>query len=345
MNSKPSTFFLFLSLFFIGLNAQTKKTEILILGTSHLEQIKGFRPEMINMVIRKLDSFNFEIIGIEKMSGELLNDIQSRKDSAFDGITNGGFGAEYLRLADTVQRVKEIPFLKAEKRINFLLNREVLNEADRKELVFNFIATTDIPSATLQYAYLKDKDDFASAFEKQIAKILREKVSSKNEYYSLALRLAQLENLEQLHSVDNFQDEPLLFKYYPEFVEEFQANSDKFSGISELPVFKRTDKLVQQGLKDADLSKLFDFLNSDEFGKQDYEAQWKIWLNTNFSSGSDLGRYYLWEMRNLQITSNILRLISRNPGKRILIIIGASHRSFLEKYLGQISGLKLLSYN
>ena len=344
MNYKLTLLLLFINLYPLAILGQDNKTQILVLGTMHLEQIEGFHPSMLDKVITKLDSFNFDAIGIEKMSGELLKDIQLRKDKVFDGIIKGSFGTEYLRLADTVQTVKKISFLEAEKKIDILLKQDSLNASDRKELIFNFLAATDIPSAALQFKYLNNISAFDSSFDKYVAEILEKKLVQKNEYYSLALRLARRENLNRLDPIDNFQDEPLLYKYYPEFGNDFETNSEKFSGITELPIFRKTEKITDESLTNQDLYNLYEFLNSNEYMIKDYKAQWEIWLKTNFSSGSDLGRYYLWEMRNLQIMANILNLVARNPKRKILIIIGASHKSFLEKYLSQIKDIEVLKY-
>jgi pheromone shutdown protein TraB len=77
---------------------------------------------------------------------------------------------------------------------------------------------------------------------------------------------------------------------------------------------------------------------------QDYNAQWEIWLNTNFDSGSGRARFALWEMRNLQIAANILNVVSCHSGERILVIIGSSHKGFLERYLKQMKDIELLEY-
>ena len=108
-------------LFNFGINAQTDRTKVLILGTSHLNQIEKFEPLMLNTIIAKLDSFNFEVIGVEKMPGQLLYDIKSRNDKTFEGITDGGFGKPYLSLADSVQSVLNISFIEAESNINKIL--------------------------------------------------------------------------------------------------------------------------------------------------------------------------------------------------------------------------------
>ncbi|NAS30427.1 hypothetical protein GTQ40_05555 [Flavobacteriaceae bacterium R38] len=324
--------------------SQADKNQVLILGTSHLANIKGFEVSMLDRVITKLDSINFDVIGIEKMSGELLNDIKSRNDKAFDGITKNGFGAQFLEIADSVSVNRKITFLKAQKTIQELLNKKEFDSKDRMELIINYLAITDLPSAVLQYSFIKDKSIFTTDFEKYIASILEKEMKSKNEYYSLAMQLAIKENLNRLDPIDNFQDESLLFKYYPNFIEDYKANAELFSKINELPIFQKINELTESSIKTGDLLNLYSFLNSKEYKNDDFNAQWKIWLDTNFKSGSDKARYYLWEMRNLSITANIMNLVARNPNKKILVIIGASHTGFIEKYLMQVKNIELLKF-
>ena len=325
-------------------NAQSNKTKILVLGTHHLSQIIDFEPIMLDKVISKLDTFNFDVIGIEKMSGELLNDIRSRQDSSFDGITKGRFGASYLAVADTIQAIKNITFLEAKKNIQILLNKESLTINDRKKLLFNYLGTTDLPSAALQYQYINNKSIFTTEFEKYIVHIIEKNIATHSEYYSLAVSLAKRENINQLQPIDNIQDESLLYKYYPDFIEDYKKHSDKLNKINQLPVYQKFNQLIKEGIQANDLSKLYEFLNSDDYKTQDYNGQWSIWLKTNFPSGSDRARYSLWEMRNLQITANIMKVVARNPGKKILIIIGASHRGFLEEYLKQMEDVEVMKY-
>ncbi|TYP74394.1 DUF5694 domain-containing protein [Aquimarina intermedia] len=331
-------------LFPLMTRAQVDKTQLLVLGTSHLHQMAGFENQMLSNVISKLDSFNFEVIGIEKMSGELLNDIVSRRDNAFDGITKGGFGKPYLKMADTIQIVKDFTFVEAQKTSETLLRKEQLTPNERKELIYNLLAITDIPSAVLQYTYLDDTSVFKTDFDQYVAKFLEQKRTNHNEFYSLAVSLAIQERIPSLVPIDNFQDESLLLKFYPQFMQDFQNNSDILKNIGQQPIFHKLNKITQEGIQVKDLSELYTFLNSQEFMDQDYSAQWKVWLETNFPSKSDRARFSLWEMRNLQITANIMNVIARNPGKRILVIIGASHKSFLEKYLKQIEYVEVLQY-
>jgi hypothetical protein len=156
--------------------------------------------------------------------------------------------------------------------------------------------------------------------------------------------LAYQLGLEKLEYIDNFQDEALLLKHFPEFVDDYMANLEQLQNIGELPVYQKTDSIGNKGVLENDLVELYLFLNSKDYQTQDYEAQWEIWQKTHFPSKTDRSRYALWEMRNLQIAANIMQVAAHYPGQRILVIIGASHKLFLEKYLKQVPTLKLLKF-
>lgn len=339
--------FLALCFFFLlgrGLNAQSQ-TEVLILGTNHLGNLKKFNPDMLDKLIAKLEDYHFDAVAIENMPAQLLYDIQSRQDSAYTELLNS-WGGERLELAKSTQRHLEITLLEAQHKANTILPDGVLNRAERERLIQYFVASADLASATLQYQYIpKSKEKGTLSFYDKITNKLEELSGSSNEIYSIAVRLAHNRGLQRIEYIDDFQDEAMLLKNFPKFVPDYMANQELFKHIGSLPVYQKTDSLLAAGIQNNNLLDLYLFTNSVEFQKQDFEAQWKIWLETNFPSGSDRARYDLWEMRNLQITANILKTSAFYPGKKILVIIGASHKSFLEKYLRQVPDINLLEFN
>lgn len=323
---------------------QVKKTEILVFGTAHLAQMKDFRTQMLDSVIEALDDFEFDVVCIEKMQGQLLYDIKQRNNPTFERIINGRWSKPYLAIADTVQKVYGINFIDAKATTTKTLKKDRFSIADRKVLFDNYLAMTDIPSAALQYKYLSIENYDFSDFDKYLIAQIQQEVNTNSEFYTLAMQVALQQGLKKIESINDFQDEALLFNYFPDFGKDFQSKSELLSKISEQPVYKKMKTLTNKGIKSNDLSDLYLFLNSDEYKLQDNKGQWKIWLETQFDSGSDRARYSLWEMRNLQITSNIVNVVARNPSKKILVIIGSSHTSFIEKYLRQIEDVKLLTY-
>lgn len=321
------------------------ETEVLVLGTTHLNQLADFEKESLAQVLYKLNQYKFDVIGIENMSTELLNDIVSRKDSTYSDLIKY-YGSERLLLQDKFQEKLNITYIQAQHKIDSIIGLSTIMPKDRINLINYFLAAGDLASAALQYNYLEKgaqiiEEDF---FEKETINVLKKRTKSLNEIYSIAVVLAAMSNHQKLEYIDNLQDESLLYQYFPEFISEYMGKQTLFAHIPELRVFRAVDSLQKSGIKYNDLLPLYQFLNSEEYQKADYDAQWKLWLSTDFESKADLSRYALWEMRNLQISANILKLSAFYPGKRILIIIGSSHKFFIEKHLVQCPNIKLLKF-
>lgn len=126
---------------------------------------------------------------------------------------------------------------------------------------------------------------------------------------------------------------------------EYQSNANSVNELlNKSNFYQKVTSLENEAINKKDLYSLYKFYNSNEYMTKDFEGQWALWFKTNFNSKTDRSRYSLWEMRNLSITANILRVIASNPEKKIIVIIGASHKSFLEKYLKQIQDIELLEF-
>ncbi len=344
---KKTQLIIILILTFISfdLNSQSlnNKSEILILGTPHLNQIEGFKPEMIKDLLNKLNEYDFDAVCIENMPSELLYDIRSRRDVSFKSVLDY-YGGDRISIADSVQTELDLNFLQIEKKFFQLIKKEHLSDQNRMNLVEYSLGLGDPVTAALHLHFIKDKSILQkSRVSTKFINGLKENVKSYNENYTIALQIAKNEEHRKIEYIDNFQDEAILYKYSPDFVQEFQDNQQSFMNIAQSPVFTKGNSILKADIKNKNLINYYRYINSSEFMKQDFQAQWQIWLDTKFPLGTDKTRYYLWEMRNLQISANIVRVISLNPGKRILVIIGASHKSFLEKYLKQLPRLELIN--
>lgn len=324
--------------------SKSQKTKVLILGTPHLNQIENFQIQMLDSTISILNEESFDAVCIESMPTELLYDIRSRKDDAFKDVLTY-FGGARLLIADSVQKQLNIGFMEAEKRFLELSNKDILSDKKHLLMIEYALAIADPASATLHYTYLKDKSIIKeSKLSNHFFNDIIANIDETNEIYSLGLKLAKNKNLNRIEYIDNVQDEALLFKYFPTFIQDYTDNQEMFKNIASLPIFVKGNKILEESMNKKDFLDYYRFLNSEEYKTQDFEAQWKIWLKTNFSSGSDKARFYLWEMRNLQVAANIIKVCSFYSGKKVIVIIGASHKSFIEKYLSQVPDIEIMSF-
>jgi hypothetical protein len=56
------------------------------------------------------------------------------------------------------------------------------------------------------------------------------------------------------------------------------------------------------------------------------------------------GRLYVtsWETRNLRMAANIRNLMGPTPGMRTLVLVGASHKAYLDAYLDQMHDVRII---
>jgi pheromone shutdown protein TraB len=64
-------------------------------------------------------------------------------------------------------------------------------------------------------------------------------------------------------------------------------------------------------------------------------------------SAQRFGRNYVasWETRNLRMAANIREVMSAQPGLRVLVLVGASHKGYLEAYLNQMHDVRIINTN
>lgn len=329
-------------LFFISTSmfSQTlKKTQVLILGTPHLDQLDNFQTPYLKKVLDSLQEKQFEVVAIENMPTELLFDIKSRKEAYWQDLFNSF--SKFIEFGQLHQTSINLSFELALKNINDLHLKTILSDNDRVEYINSYICIYDLWSATLHYKQLTDK----SKLSKTVVDLLDKLSNSKNEINTIALEIAKISKLNQVYCIDNLQDETILMNEFPKFMSEYQSNAKFFNEfLSQSSFYQKVTTLENESIINKDLYPLYKFYNSNEYMSGDFEGQWTLWFKTKFKSKTDRSRYSLWEMRNLSISANILRVVASNPEKKILVIIGASHKSFIEKYLEQVADIDLLKF-
>ena len=77
--------------------------------------------------------------------------------------------------------------------------------------------------------------------------------------------------------------------------------------------------------------------------------QWQLVFDNDFGAALEepspqrYGRDYVgyWETRNLRMAANIRELMNARIGARTLVLVGASHKGYLDAYLDQMHDLRL----
>jgi pheromone shutdown protein TraB len=67
-----------------------------------------------------------------------------------------------------------------------------------------------------------------------------------------------------------------------------------------------------------------------------------LFYRTRLASGLDRNRAAMWEARNLAIAARIRAETAAHPGGKVLVVIGAAHRPFIEAYLASMMDVQIV---
>ena len=58
-----------------------------------------------------------------------------------------------------------------------------------------------------------------------------------------------------------------------------------------------------------------------------------------------MARQYLasWQVRGLRMAANVVEAAANQPGARVVVIVGASHKAYLDAYLDMLHDVELVS--
>jgi hypothetical protein len=113
--------------------------------------------------------------------------------------------------------------------------------------------------------------------------------------------------------------------------------------IDQDPAFQREDSLLQASLDAGSLMPYYRFVNARPFLDAKVNTPFRrAFVQPSFPDGLGARRIALWETRNLNMAANIRRATERIPGGRMLVIVGSSHKPFLDHYLDRMMGVTVV---
>jgi hypothetical protein len=107
---------------------------------------------------------------------------------------------------------------------------------------------------------------------------------------------------------------------------------------------RQVDEDMRTRLADAEgVMAMYRALNTPSQARVIYDSDFGAALEE--TSPQQFGRGYVayWETRNLRMASNIRDVIGNLPGNRTLVIVGASHKWYLEAYLNQMHDVRIVA--
>jgi hypothetical protein len=314
-----------------------ERTQIAVLGTAHLSTLPGTVDlALFALLVDRLAAWQPQIIAIESMSGRTCDMMRRYADYA-------DAAAQYCFDTGPARHALAIDGPAADAAIDALLAtaKPERTPAERRQLAGLFLASGDPASAAVQWRRLPPAERHADAHlpEALIAQ-LDQRAARHREDDVIAVALAVKLGLERVHPVDAQNVLPL---------QGTISDAAFGAGLSRL---WNNPWTTARTAEDAQWIKR---LTSSEavlawYRRLNSAQAAEMAVRSDFAAAAadrgaeKIGRRYLayWEIRNLRMVANLREAAGATPGVRVLAIVGASHKGFYERYLGQMADMSIV---
>lgn len=317
-------------------------TQVMVLGTAHLSYAdEGWNPAVLDLLIDRLAAFAPDVITIENQPGPTTHKLWAYR--AISPETAATFAGRAMEMATTAGLSLDMDMPQAEAAMRQALARlgDQPAPAERRRLAALFAGAGDPYSALVQWWHLPPAERVAGdGMSRSLARQLDALGQENEESVLLAVRLAVRLGLQRVHQTDS-QEEDV---FTPEEAEIFAQQV--FPSLAETV---NADPLVQQRGKVADMTtpeatlEAYRRLNDGRIERRLAELEWLGAINRPTQQNVGRKRMAAWEARNLRMAANIRESSARATGGKVLVIAGATHKLWLEAYLGMMSDIAIVS--
>lgn len=327
-----------------GLRQKVKlPTDVMVLGTMHLAVIQEpLSEDSLSSLIVKLKGFQPTAIAIEALRPADIIAMAHGVDE-YRQTLEQFVGETALSLAKEEQKALGVTPAQAISQRNRLLTSNSFSLEQREKLIRLAVAAYDINTAILHWQY-HPKPYSDAKLSLPLQEYLKKRASRNNEINQIAVVLAIQCGLNRLYPIDDQLDKDL----YPEVIGRLMESFSKSKYtklLRESEYVTKPQALMAQAVKSGDWLPLYTWLNSEEYKAQVVNQEWRTFLDKDLAVKPSLERIALWEIRNLNMASHIMRVVAQNIGGKIIVIVGSNHRVFFEDYLSRMIGVNLVSFD
>lgn len=310
--------------------------EVLVLGSHHLSELpKTFDPATLRPLEDRLAAWRPDGIAIEDLSGPQCEFMRRYPERYKDSIPS------YCPDTAPAQAATGLDVAAATAQAEALLAAWPANPSasQRRRLAALFLAGGERASAVVQWLRLPQAERRAGdGLDATLVALLDKAKDKRDESILIAARLAARLGHERVYPMDDHTaDRPIVDR---------KAAGDALSKAWDNPALKRrlaaSDALKEKlGSADGVLA-LYRADNAPGATKLAFDSDFGAALEE--PSSKRFGRLYVgyWETRNLRMAGNIRDVLAPRPGMRLLVVVGASHKGYLEAYLHQMHDVRVV---
>lgn len=309
--------------------------EVLVLGSPHLSGLPNLDLAALEPLLGRLQAWRPRAIAIEALSGAQCDFLRRHPARYRETVEGYCWDPAPARAATGL----DVPAATAEAERLLAAWPSDPTPAERRRLASVFLAGGEQTSALVQWLRLTPAERRAGdGLDAALVARLEELSARRNENYLIAAPLAARLGLERVHAMDDHSaDAP---------VADEKGWGDAIGRAWDNPATatrKAMNKALEAALgADDGVLAMYRAYNAPEQARLAYDSDFGAALEEPSPQG--FGRRYLgfWETRNLRMAANIRDMLGLDPGMRALVIVGASHKYYLEAYLDQMHDVRLV---
>jgi len=310
--------------------------DLMVLGTPHLSGWPDdFDARGLDGLLDRLAGWRPGIIAIEALSGPQCDMLRRYPDRYAETVEGYCWDPAPARQATGL----DVPAASQAVERTLAEWPDAPTPAQRRHLAALFLASGDQASALVQWLRLPVAERRAGdGLDAALAARLATLQGRRNENFLIAAPLAARLGLERVHPMDDHSaDAP---------VPDEAAYGAIISRLWDNPATARRkamDETLSAGLRGSDgVLALYRTYNAPEQARLVYDSDFGAALAD--TSPQQFGRAYVgyWETRNLRMAANIRDAMALSPGQRTLVIVGVSHKWYLEAYLDQMHDVHVI---
>ncbi|MDT9001807.1 DUF5694 domain-containing protein [Paucibacter sp. APW11] len=312
-----------------------QRAQVLVLGTVHLNGLpKSFDPKALDGLMQRLAAFKPDIITIEHQSGEECDLMRRHRQRYGDG-----FNCADTRAAQTATGL-DLPAALAAQHELLKAWPAQPKPAERRHLAAVFMAAADEASAYVQWLQLPEAERReGDGLDAALVQRLRKLETVRNESFLIAARLAAGAGLTRVHAVDNHTGDNIDVKPADEKAFWDAVQQAWNNGTDAAKALRQQEDGLARA---SDLLPLYRLMNSPAALRVDADANVGTAMRGQASHRSPQVWVGGWEVRNLRMVANIRETFRERPGARVLVIVGAAHKTWFDHWLGDMQGVDVV---
>ena len=315
-------------------------SEVMVLGSPHLSQLpKSFDASKLSLLTERLANWKPQAIAVEALSGlqcAHLHNYPQRYSATVKMYCRDTSAAHAATGLDVVEA-----YAQAERLLRSW--PAAPTAAQRRTLASLFMAAGEPGSALVQWLRLPSEERHAGdGLNAELVGELNARQAQPDEEYLVAAPLAARSGLERLFAMD-----------------DHTADMSGSTSADELKAYGAAISKAWNNPFNAERARMSVALKSHVdtvdgvlamYRAYNDRSQAELVFKSDFGAALEepspqhFGRDYVayWETRNLRMASNIREAMSP-PGSRMLVIVGAAHKAYLEAYLNQMHDVRVIS--